>query len=258
MTFSSLRLLAALSWRDYLVVYPLPVLLGSSLPRAILQVVFVCYVGQFAAGPAGRDFALLGACMQVITIATIVKAGDVLLEDRQLGTLFRLRLSAIPLPVVAATRWWIFAAEGTVDALVAGTAAALLFGRLDLLGVVWASAGLIALVAVTTSGLGMAVAAAAMTRRADVLIVNFVSYALLALTGAVAPLDRLPDVLAWLAHGLPLTNGLLAARAVAAGQPWVGHAVAEVAVGVGWFAVAWLLLRVQAHRARTADTDDRW
>jgi ABC-2 type transport system permease protein len=253
-----LRLLAALSWRDYRVVYPLPVLLASSLPRAVLQVVFVCYVGQFAAGTAGRDFALLGGCLQVITIATIIKASDVLLEDRQLGTLFRLRLSALPLPVVAATRWWIFAAEGTIDALVAGTAAGLLFGRWDLIGSLWAASPLVLLVALTSSALGMATAAMAITRRADVFVVNLVSYALLALSGAVAPLDRLPVPLGWLAHGLPITNALLAIRAAIHGRPWLGFAAAEVAVGIGWFALAWLLLAMQDRTARAKDTDDKW
>jgi ABC-type polysaccharide/polyol phosphate export permease len=253
-----LRLIAALSWRDYRVVYPLPVLLASSLPRAVLQVVFVCYVGQFAAGTAGRDFALLGGCLQVVTIATVIKASDVLLEDRQLGTLFRLRLSAVPLPVVAATRWWIFAAEGTVDALVAGTAAGLLFGRTDLVAGLWLATPLVLLMALTSSALGMATAAMAITRRADVFVVNLVSYALLALTGAVAPLDRLPVPLGWLAHVLPITNGLLSIRAAVAGRPWLALAAAEAAVGAGWFVLAWLLLAAQERRALAKDTDDKW
>ncbi|HEX4815170.1 MAG TPA: hypothetical protein VFV66_20705, partial [Nonomuraea sp.] len=79
---AALRTVAALSWREYLAVYPVRVLLAGSLPRAILQVVFVAYVGLVAAGPAGRDFALVGATLQVVTIATVIKGGDILLGDR--------------------------------------------------------------------------------------------------------------------------------------------------------------------------------
>lgn len=255
---AALRTVAQLSWRDYRAVYPFRVIVTSSLPRAILQVLFVAYIGQFAAGSAGRDFALLGATMQVITVATIIKAGDVLLEDRQIGVLHRLRLGRFPLPLVAATRWWTFVLEGTVGALVAVTVAGLLFGRGALAASVWAAAGLVLLVAFSTSALGMATAAAAMAYRADVFIVNLVSYLLLAVTGVVAPLDRLPAALTVLAHGLPITNGLLALRQAVAGEAWLGHAVAEAAVGVGWLAAAVVLLTIQARRARAKDSDDRW
>ncbi|MFI7708586.1 ABC transporter permease [Nonomuraea sp. NPDC049480] len=256
-TVTALRTVAVLSWREYRAVYPLRVVLASSLPRAILQTLFVAYLGLIAAGPAGRDFALVGGAMQVITIATVIKAGDILVDDRIFGTIYRMRLAWIPLPVVAATRWWVFTAEGVLGGLVAATATCLLFGRPALMAGIWAAAGLVLLVALSTSALGMAVAAIAMTQRIDSFITNLVSYLLLALTGAVAPLERLPDALEALAHGLPMTNGLLAVRGALAGGPWLGHAAAEAAVGLGWLAVAAAVLTLQARQARTHDTDGR-
>jgi ABC-type uncharacterized transport system permease subunit len=255
---TALRTIAVLSWRDYRVAYPLQILLGSSLPRAVLQVVFVAYVGQFAGGAGGRDFALVGASMQVITIATVVKGGDMLVEDRQFGTLYRLRLSTIALPVVALVKWWVFVAEGTLGGLVAVTAAGVLFGRTGLLVGFWGAAGLVLLVALSTSALGMATAAAAMTQRAEVFLVNLVSYLLLVVTGAVAPLDRLPEVVATLARWLPITNGLLGLRHALAGRSWWSDAAAEAAVGACWLGVAALLLTLQDRRARAKDSDDRW
>ncbi|MEU7741918.1 ABC transporter permease [Nonomuraea sp. NPDC049158] len=254
-TVAALRTVAILSWREYRAVYPLRVVLGSSLPRAILQTLFIAYVGLMGAGPAGRDFALVGGAMQVVTIATVIKAADILVEDRIFGILYRMRLAWIPLPVVAATRWWIFTAEGVLGGLVAATAACLLFDRPALLAGMWAAGGLVVLVALSTSALGMAVAAFAMTQRVDSFITNVASYLLLALTGAVAPLERLPDPLEAVAHGLPMTNGLLAIRGALAGGPWLGHAAAEAAVGLGWLAVAAIVLTLQARRARTHDTD---
>ncbi|WP_433444972.1 ABC transporter permease [Nonomuraea sp. CA-141351] len=256
-TATALRTIAILSWRQYRAVYPLRVVLASSLPRAILQTLFVAYLGLIAAGPAGRDFALVGGAMQVVTIATVIKAADILVEDRLFGTLYRTRLAWIPLPVVAATRWWVFTAEGVLGGLVAATAACLLFDLPALMADIWAAIGLVLLVALSTSALGMAVAAVAMTQRVDSFITNLVSYLLLALTGAVAPLERLPDALEALAHGLPMTNGLLAIRGALSGGPWLGHTAAEAAVGLGWLAVATAVLTLQARRARTHDTDGR-
>lgn len=254
---AALRTVAALSWREYRAVYPLRVVVASSLPRAILQTLFVAYVGLIAAGPGGRDFALVGGAMQVVTIATVIKAADILVEERIFGTLHRMRLAWLPLPVVAATRWWVFTAEGVLGGMVAATAACLLFDRPALMTGMWAATGLVVLVALSTSALGLAVAAFAMTRRVDSFITNLVSYLLLALTGAVAPLDRLPDALEAPARALPMTNGLLAIRGALAGGPWLGHAAAEAAAGLGWLAVATALLTLQARRARTDDTDGR-
>ncbi|GAA3084375.1 hypothetical protein GCM10017600_61620 [Streptosporangium carneum] len=252
-----MRTVAVLSWREYRAVYPLRVVLAGSLPRAILQAVFIAYVGLVAAGPAGRDFALVGGALQVVTLATVIKGGEILLGDRIFGTLHRMRLSRIPLPVVAAVRWWAFVVEGVVGVLVAATGACLLFDRPALLAGMWAASGLVLLVALSTSAFGMAVTAVTMAYRTDTFIANVVSYLLLALTGAVAPLDRLPDALAALAHGLPMTNGLLAVRGALADGPWLGHAAAEAAVGLGWLAAAAVLLTLQARRARAHDTDER-
>ncbi|MEV0391391.1 ABC transporter permease, partial [Nonomuraea sp. NPDC050643] len=216
---AALRTVAVLSWREYRAVYPLRVLLAGSLPRSILQAVFVAYVGLVAAGPAGRDFALVGGVLQVITIATVIRGGDILLGDRVFGTLYRMRLARLPLPLVAAVRWWAFVVEGVAGALVAATAAGLLFDRPALMAGMWAASGLVLLVALSTSALGMTVAAVSMTHRTDSFIANVVSYLLLAATGAVAPLGRLPDALEAAAHLLPMTNGLLAVRGALAGGP---------------------------------------
>lgn len=256
-TFTGLRTIAALSWRDYLAVYPPRVLLGGALPRAVLQVVFIAYLGLLAAGPSGRDFALVGASAQIIAVATVAKGADLLLEDQRFGTLHRLRLARLPLLPVLATRWWAYAAEGVVSALLSATIGCLLFGRTALLPGIWAAAGAFVLVAASTSALGIVSAALSMGRESGVFVVNLVSYLLLVLGGAVAPLDRLPGGLAAVAHVLPMTNGLLCVRDVLAHRPWFGHAAAEAAVAVAWFAFAYGVLLVQQRVARAQGTDDR-
>lgn len=254
----ALRLAALLSLRDYLVVYPPKILTLSILPRVVLQVAFFSYLGYYAGGPAGRTFAFVGATAQMMTMATVVKAPDVLLDERVMGTLYRQRLATVPLPATAAARWWIYTCEGFCMSLTATLVLAAPFGGSSLLLHVLRAAPLFALLALTTSAFGLAVGSFALTQRADVLITNLAAYSLLVLAGAIAPLNAFGSIGSHLVRVLPLTNGLLAVRAVVAGRGWLGDALLELAVGVGWALVAAALLTWQEHRGRRLGSDDRF
>ena len=261
MTFTDrlygIALAALLSWRDFRAVYPPRIYLLTTLPRAILQVGFFALVGEFAAGEAGREFALVGASAHVIVLATVVRGPDVLVDERTMGTLQRLRLGVLPLPAVAAARWWVYTLAGVVDALVALTVVGLALGETSLVLSVLAAAPLLLLVAVTTSALGLAIAAASLTKRVDFVLSNVGSYATLVFCGAVAPITAFAEPLETIVRAIPLTNGLLAIRAVVAGEAWLGFAALELAVGTAWAAVAVLVLHVQARRGRALGTDER-
>jgi ABC-2 type transport system permease protein len=254
----ALRLAALLSVRDYAVVYPPSVLLFSVLPRVVLQVAFLSYLGYYAGGADGRTFAFVGATSQMMTMATVVKAPDVLLDERVMGTLYRQRLALVPLPATAAARWWIYTCEGFCMSLVAtAVLAAPLGGASLLLGLIRALP-LFALLALTTSAFGLAVGSFALTQRADLLITNLAAYSLLVLTGAIAPLSAFGGFGAHVVRVLPLTNGLLAVRAVVAGRAWLGDALLELAVGIAWGLLAAALLTWQEQRGRRLGSDDRF
>jgi ABC-2 type transport system permease protein len=252
-----LGLAAVLSWRDFRAVYPPRIYLLTTLPRVILQVAFFALVGELAAGEAGREFALIGASAHVMVLATVVRAPDVLVDERTMGTLHRVRLGVLPLPAIAAARWLVYTAAGFVDALVGLVVVGLAFGETGLVVDVLAAAPLLALMALTTSALGVAIAAASLTKRVDFVLANLASYLTLVFCGAVAPLTAFPEPLATMARGLPLTNGLLAIRAVVAGEPWLAYAGIELAVGAIWAAFAVTLMHVQARRGRALGTDER-
>lgn len=261
MTFTDrlygLVLAALLSWRDFRAVYPPRIYLLTTLPRAILQVAFFALVGELAAGEAGRQFALVGASAHVMVLAAVVRGPDVLVDERTMGTLHRIRLGVLPLPAVAAARWWVYTASAVVDALVALVVVGLAFGETELVLEVLSIVPLLVLVAVTTSALGLAAAAASLTKRVDFVLTNLVSYLTLVLCGAVAPITVFPEPVETLARCIPLTNGLLAIRAVIADEPWLALAGLEVAVGAAWAVLAVALLHVQARRGRARGTDDR-
>lgn len=247
---------ARLSWRDFLAVYPPRVYALAVLPRAVLQAAFFAFLGYYAAGPEGREFAFVGACAHVLVLETIVRGPDVLIDERVMGTLHRVRLGTVPLPAIVAARWWVFVCVGVLDALVAAVLVGLLVGEAGLVPELLTAAPLFLLVAVTTSGLGLLVAAITLTQRVDVLLTNVVSYGMLVACGVVAPISAFGDVGELAARALPLTNGLLAIRAWIAGEPWLSDALLELAVGAAWAAAAVVVLQLQSQRARRLGTDE--
>jgi ABC-2 type transport system permease protein len=253
--FSALALAAGLSVRDFFAVYPPRVYFLTTLPRAVLQVTFLALVGYYAAGEEGREFAFVGACAQIIVLATVVRAPDVVVDERIMGTLYRVRLGCVPLPAIAAARWTIYVCAGVVDALVAAVLAGMLVGEADVVPELLAAGPLLLLIAMTTSALGLAVAGLSLTQRVDV-HANLVAYLTMVFCGVVAPISVFGDVGETLVRLIPLTNGLLAIREFLAGEPWLASAGLEVVVGLGWALAAVLLILVQNGRARRFGTDD--
>jgi len=129
-------------------------------------------------------------------------------------------------------------------------------GELELAPELLAALPLFLLVAITTSTIGLVVGAISLTQRADTLLANAGAYALMVFGGVVAPISAFGDTGELIARVLPLTNGLLAIRATLAGEPWLGYAALELAVGAAWAVVAVALIQLQAHRARARGSDE--
>ena len=247
---------AWLSWRDFIAHFPPKAYLFSMIPRAVLQVTFLGYLGYYAAGEEGREFAFVGACAQIIVLETVVRGPDVVVIERIMGTLHRLRLGVHPLAALVSARWWIYICAGVFDAIVAILLAGLLVGELELAPELLAALPLFVLVAITTSAIGLVVGAISITQRADFLTANVSAYALMVFSGVVAPISAFGDVGELFVRLLPLTNGLLAIRASLAGEPWLADAALELAAGAAWGALAVILIQLQAHRARARGSDE--
>jgi ABC-2 type transport system permease protein len=247
---------AQLSWRDFLAHFPPKAYLLSMIPRAVLQVTFLGYLGYYAAGDEGREFAFVGACTQIMVLETVVRGPDVVVQERVLGTLHRLRLGVYPLPAIMCARWWIYICAGVGDAIVAIFLAGLLVGELELAPELLAALPLFLLVAITTSTIGLVVGAVSLTQRVDTLLANGGAYALMVFGGVVAPISAFGETGEVIARCLPLTNGLLAIRAAVAGESWLRDAALELGVGALWAVVAVALIQIQAHRARARGSDE--
>ncbi|MBB5792914.1 ABC transporter permease [Streptomyces caelestis] len=250
-----LTVVARAARRDYLAVYGLKSLIASTVPRSVLQPLFLAYLGYLAGGLEGRRFAIIGACVHVLSLATVVKAADSMTEDQAFGTLDRVRTSRPGLTLVQLTRCWIYLVEAVASALVAVVGVCAYFGEWRLMVALLQGSGLFVLIALSATAFGLAVAAVAALHPASAVLTNLAVYALLVLCGIIAPVDRLAEPVGVVSQMLPLTHGAESLRALADGRPWAAQAALEALVGVAWLAVGLLMLRRNDRRARRLATD---
>jgi hypothetical protein len=245
---------ALLGQREYLTANPVRVSAITLLPRAILQTVFIVLLGELAGGGELRRYALAGATALTITLSTVVGITEVPSSDKAYGTFWRIRFGRLAPFTVFLLRSWPQPVVGFCISVITLFAVAP-FDPGATIGQAAVLLPCFALLALTTSAVGLAGAAFAVGRRADVLVGNVLAYLTMLGSGAVIPPGRSHWVDAMGAL-LPMRHGLTAARAWQAGLPFAGELAAEVAVGAGWFVVAWVLVTYQVHRARTTGDDD--
>ncbi|WP_172624398.1 ABC transporter permease [Streptomyces griseofuscus] len=250
-----LTTVAGAARRDYLAVYGVKTLIGSTVPRSVLQPLFLAYLGYLAGGLAGRRFAIVGACVHVLSLAAVVKAADSMTEDLAAGTLYRVRISGPGLPLVHLTRCWIYVVEAVVSALVAVVGVCAFFQEWRLMGALLQGSGLFVLTALSATAFGLAVAAVAALHPASPVLTNLAVYALLVLCGIIAPTDRLIAPVRWVSQLLPFTHGAQSLRALADGRPWAAQAALEALVGAAWLVAGLMLLHRNDRRARRLATD---
>lgn len=243
-----LWLAARVAGHDYRMVYSWRVLAFSVAPRVVLQVTFFTLIGGLVSAGAGTEFAFLGAVGHAVVLSTVVKAPDIVIDEKIQGTMYRLRLGGLPLPLLYVVRSWMYVAESLGAALLS----------LGLLGVLlgvgstpWELVRLLPLylaVIWSTLALGM-VAASLVGPHSSVIVPNGISYLLLVTGGVVGPAERIGGV-DQLGTVLPLRHGLDAVRAAAGGEPFLASLGTEVTVGLAWFAIALGVMRLQALRVR--------
>jgi ABC-2 type transport system permease protein len=246
---------AATGWRQYRRDNPLWIVAASHLPRAILQTVFVVLLCQYVGGPPLRQYASVGAVALTLMLSTTTGIADVPTTDKVSGSLWRVRTGVLTPFTVFVLRSWPYPVVGFTTAVVTLAVVA------PAAGIVWLGPSSVplllclALLALTTSAIGLAGAAFAVGRRADVLVGNLLAYLTMLSSAALVP----PGRIRWvdlLGSVLPMRHGLAAIRAAQAQEPFAAQLGAEVVVGAGWLAVAWIVIRIQVHRAHVHGHDD--
>jgi ABC-2 type transport system permease protein len=221
--------------------------------RVVAQVSFFGLIGLRVADERSAFYLLIGNALAVAAQAGIFSL-NMTTGERWAGTLPLLVASPTSPVVVFAARGAYLAVDGALSAVLALFIAGPLFG----LGLPWprvlAVIPLTGVVALAAYCLGTFLAGIVFRfREVNGIVVNTTYVALMAACGVNVPLSYYPAAIAWLSHGLPLTNGLLAIRGVFAGASVgaiLGHVAFELLVGAGWLALALLTFNRLASRGR--------
>ncbi len=232
------------------------ILIPTFLITPLFQILFFAFVGR-TVGVGNDAFFLIGNAVLYAAIPCLFAMDSTISGERQQGTLALLLASPtrrIPLflgralPVIL---------NGFAVAAVSLIVGALVLG-VPMPVATWAP--LILVIAVSTfscAGLGMVTAALALRVRETAVLTNVVFAILILFAGVNVPLDDLPGWMAAAAGWMPMTHGIAAAHAVAAGVPLSdvsGNLVREAGLGLLYVAVGLALLAWFEREARRRAT----
>ncbi|MCE7982569.1 MAG: ABC transporter permease [Caldilinea sp. CFX5] len=220
------------------------------------QLLFFTFLGQFAGfDPA---YFALGNAVRLASISGLYGSVMVMIEERMSGTLPLVVAASTPIGQTLVTRVALQGLDGLLTTAL-GLTVSFLFLGLDAGSVQWLwllPALLITSYAIAALGLFVSIFG---VFGVDLgFVMNFVYTLLLLFCGVNFPITLLPPALQLVAHLLPLTHGLLAIRAIVAGDltgvPF--HLFLETVIGCGYALSGYLLFRYAEYRARVQGTLD--
>lgn len=223
--------------RDYGAIYTPKTWLTGWLLRVLAQVTFFALLGRLLRSPEQTWFLLVGNAVMLAAMEG-VWALNMVIWERTAGTLPLLVASPTNPVVVLASRGTYLIGDGVLSAL----SALLLIGALFGLPMPWPRILLVVpltvLVGASAYCLGTFLGGVLLGFRSlNNVVANVGLITVMTLCGVNVPLAAYPEPVAWVARFLPLTHGLIAVRDVLDGQlaAAAAQALAEAAVGAGWF-----------------------
>jgi ABC-2 type transport system permease protein len=226
----------------------IPTMLGSPT----FQIFFFAYVGRFS-GLRNDAFFVVGNSVQACSMASIYGMTMALGNERYFGTLSSLLASPASRPALFLGRAAPLIANGLFISAF-GFALGAVFLDFDLTaGMVPALALVLLITVVSCSAFGATLGSIGLRARDVFFISNLAYFLMLLLCGVNVPLTVLPGWLQSISHGLPLTNGIQAARIVAARgslDGTGGFLLAEAVIGLAYGALGYALFRFFEHEGR--------
>ena len=223
------------------------------LAMPLSQLLFFVELGSFATGRGTALYYALGNALQLTAVNGIFGVIQTVGNERQFGTLPILLASPANRLATFLGRALVHVLDGMATVAIGIGMVVLLFG-LDLQRANLPLFGLcILLISVTTSGLGLMFGSLSLITRDVFVIANTVYYLLLVVCGINFPVERLPGWLQLVSYGLPMTRGVQAARAAAAGASLTQVSallVGELLVGAVYVAIGFTLFRWLENQAR--------
>jgi ABC-2 type transport system permease protein len=235
-----------------------PMFVGTLLVGPLMQLLFFVYLGR-TTGFADDSFFVVGNGFLVCTSAALYGPIMAIANEREFGTLPLVLATPSRPVIVLVSRGLPYVANGLfVSIFVLATAAVVFPDALS-----WSELsqviGPLLVSVVSCCAFGLAIGALALRVRDVFVLANMAFFLLLVLSGANLPVSALPGWAQTLAVGIPLRNGLAAARGVLEGEQLsviVRHICLEGAVAVAYAAGSALLLTAFYHRARRAASLD--
>lgn len=244
---------ARTGWANMAVELTPVTVLGSRIPRTILQAVFFILISYAAGGSELAKFALIGNTMHAAVFHSIIEMSVVIELEKWIGTM--------PYLIASPANWFPAMMGRSLAGYVEGLIRILLVllilvpffgGDLRALDLLRAAPIFIVTVA-SASALGWFSGAMSLPTRWGMLVCNTIGYIMMLTGGVNFPVTALPPVIQWLGRILPMTNGLLAIRAVIDGATYhdvTGLILNEVLIGLAYGALAWQLFSRRLDTAR--------
>lgn len=220
----------------------IPTMLGSPL----FQILFFTYVGRYS-GLRDDTFFVVGNAVQVSSMAGIYGMTMTIANERSFGTLS-------PLLATPANRVALFLGRALppiangVFVSAFGFMVGAVFLELEMPAAALPALAFVVLVTVCScTALGMTIGSIGMRARDVFFASNLIYFFMLLLCGVNVPIEVLPGWMETIGRALPLTHGIEAARAIAAGAS-LGDVASlvrtEAAIGLAYGVAAYTLFRV--------------
>ena len=219
----------------------IPTMLGSPL----FQILFFAYLGRFS-GVRDDTFFVVGNAVQVSSMAGIYGATMSIANERYYATLAPLLATPTNRLVLFAGRSVPYVANGLLVSAFGFTVGALFLDLRLAPGAIPLLIPTVIVTVISCTCFGMLLGSVGLRARDVFFIANLAYFLMLLFCGVNVPLDALPAWMETIGRSVPLTHGIIAARAIAGGAPFaqVADAIAtEAFLGLVYGTLAYLLFR---------------
>lgn len=234
--------------------------MASKILMPLAQMFFFVFLGSFASDGKNVDFYVIGNAIQITSVSAIFGVTMSVGGDRDAGTLPYLFGTPSNRFFIFFGRAFMHIIDGAIGVVIALVWGVLLMGldlsRTDLP----ALAITILITTFSTCGLGLLMGCLSLLTANVMFVNNFVYFSLLVFSGANVAVTSLPAWMQAISNILPLTRGIAASRALAAGSSFSDIfplLINELGIGIvygllGYFLFAWF--ETQAKKRGTLET----
>jgi ABC-2 type transport system permease protein len=178
------------------------------------------FMGKYA-GFTDPTFIIIGNILLLPALNGVSGVSQTVGGERQFGALSYLLASPAPRAPLFLGRSFFHILDGFITLIVALPAAVILLG----MDVTRINLGLVLIcvitLCVTTNGIGFIMGTVTLLSRDGWMITSTLSIAFYMLIGVNFPVEHLPTFLQYVAYGLPMTRGIMAARLALNGADWI-------------------------------------